>query len=339
MAGRKLVSIVAITVVFLIAACLIGYMYLNSSPLPSGKKILFQIKPGSGFYAVAEELSRRNVIRSLRFFKFLGKLRNVSARLKAGYYHIDSSMSASQLLDLFTSGKIYTIRVTIPEGCDNRRIGGIMEKHHLVKSNDFVKAAADGSLLARFGFKGRKTCEGFLFPDTYLIPWGADSGQIVRMMIRNFKRVVGKDLLAEMKRAKIGFYKTLILASIVEREVRKPAERPIVAGVFLNRYKVNMKFESCASIQYVLGRVEKNLYYYHLKIKSPYNTYINPGFPPGPIANPGLASIKAATRPARHKYLYFVAKGDGSHYFSSTGKAHNRAAYRYQWSRKQDEAP
>lgn len=317
------------------------FFFFNSSPLPSGKTVLFQIKPGAGFNDVAMELSRKGLIRSNRFFRVLGRLRGAAAKIKAGYYTLDSGKSTLGVLDAFIKGDVCKVRVTIPEGLDNRGIarrlaayvfkGADGNEYSLVEERAFLTAASNGALLKNFGFAEQATCEGFLFPSTYYIPLGYTPEQIVSMMIAAFKQALGPELIAAMNRSALGFYKTIILASIVEREAASPLERDKIAGVFINRDRIGMKFESCATIQYILGEVKQKLYYYQLKIPSPYNTYQNPGFPIGPIANPGLASIRAATTPAQHDYLYFVSKNDGTHVFSRTGAEHNRAARKYQW--------
>jgi len=311
--------------------------------MQSGKRFLFQIRPGAGFYEVVSELSRTGAIRSVRFFKLLGRVKGVTRRIKAGYYIVDSGKSATRLLDDFTEGKICRVRVTLPEGLDNRGIarklasctfeGADGKEYRLVGEKEFLNAAGDGSILKKFGFLKQKSCEGYLFPSTYFVPLGYTARQMVEMMVAAFKRRLGPELIEAMRRSPLGFYKTLILASIVEREAVSPTERPRIAGVFLNRYRKGMKFESCATIQYILGEVRTKLYYYQLKIPSPYNTYQNTGFPIGPIANPGLASIRAAVSPDRHDYLFFVSRNDGTHVFSRTGWAHNRAARKYQWGR------
>jgi len=327
-------KIIIISCVVLIAILFGVYTHINSSPLSKEGSILFEIKPGSAFYTVAGQLSRKKLIRSITFFKLMGKLRSAASKIKAGFYHINKSHSATDILSLFLSGKVHTVRVTIPEGKDNKHIARILAAKHLVDEKEFLKIAGNGKMLEKIGFMNYRTAEGFLFPDTYHIPWGASAKSIVNMMIQSFKRRVGKNLIEKMKRTRIGFYKTLILASIVEREAVKRDEKSKIAGVFLNRLRIGMKFESCATIQYILGEVKKKLFYYQLKIPSPYNTYINRGFPPAPIANPGLGSIRAAASPDKHRYLYFVAKPDGSHYFSRSGREHNRAARRYQWKNK-----
>lgn len=307
--------------------------YLNTSPQAVSKKVLFQVPAGAGLAAVAGRLEQKKLIRSAAFFRILGRLRGVSRSIKSGYYSISGSEGSWRILSMIVEGKVHTVRVVIPEGLDNLHIARRLAKAGLVKERAFLSAASNGRLLAKYGFKARPTTEGFLFPDTYLFPWGVSAERLVEIMIENFRRQVGKDLLDKMRSASLGFYKTLILASIVEREAVSPKERPMIAGVFVNRYRKGQKFESCATIQYILGEVREKLLFSHLKIASPYNTYQNSGFPPGPIANPGLASLKAAAEPSRHNYLYFVSKNDGTHIFSQTVGQHNRAAQKYQWSK------
>lgn len=312
-----------------------AWHYLGSSPLEAGKQFLYHVKAGSGFYKVAEDLSSEGVLRSITFFKFIGKLRDASSRIKAGYYRLDSGMSAHEILDALLEGKVHTVRVTVPEGKDNRHVARIMAASGLVKEQDFLQAASDISLLREAGLEAAlpaaKTTEGFLFPDTYMVPWGANARDIVRMMLANFRQQVGRDLISKMAASPLGLYKTIILASIVEREAASSLERPKIAGVFVNRERIGMKFESCATIQYILGEVREKLYYSDLKRESPYNTYLHAGYPAGPIANPGKSSIAAAANPEKHDFLYFVSRNDGTHVFSKTGAEHNRAAKEFQW--------
>lgn len=322
----------------LVALVLLGvWHYLGSSPLEAGRPFLYHVKSGSGFYKVAEDLSSEGVIRSITFFKLIGKLRDASSRIKAGYYKLDSGMSAHRILDTLLEGKVHTVRVTVPEGKDNRHVARIIAASGLVKEEDFLQAASDATLLREAGLEAAlpyaKTSEGFLFPDTYLVPWGATAHEIVRMMLANFRQQVGKELLTKMADSPLGLYKTIILASIVEREAASPIERPKIAGVFVNRERIGMKFESCATIQYILGEVREKLYYSDLKRESPYNTYLHAGYPAGPIANPGKSSIAAAAEPEKHEFLYFVSRNDGTHVFSKTGAEHNRAAREFQWNK------
>ena len=315
----------------IIAILFFVFTYINSSPYSKNEAVLFEIKRGSGLSSITEELSKKGLIRSVAFFKIMGKIKNAASRIKAGFYSITKDHSSTALLSLFIKGKVHKVKITIPEGKDNKQIAEIMEKKKLATKEEFLLAASNGKLLKTIGFDNYDTTEGFLFPDTYYMPWGATPQEIILIMLRTFKQRVSGTLLETMKKSRIGFYKSLILASIVAREAVIKKERPVIAGVFLNRYKRSMKFESCATIQYILGEVRKKLFYSHLKRQSPYNTYIHKGFPPSPIGNPGMSSIKAAANPEKHRYLYFVAKNDGSHHFSRSGREHNRAARKYQW--------
>jgi UPF0755 protein len=256
--------------------------------------------------------------------------------MQAGYYHLDSGMSAGGILDVLVSGKVHSERVTFPEGKENRDFARILAATGMIKEEDFLAAAKNPDALRDAGldsvFRGAKTTEGMLFPDTYMIPWGTSAEDIVRMMLENFKHQVGDELIEQMAQSATGAYKTIILASIVEREAATPAERPRIAGVFANRVRIGMKLESCATIQYIIGEVRLKLFNSDLKRESPYNTYLYAGYPAGPICNPGLSSIRAAAEPDTHDYLYFVSRNDGTHVFSKTLSEHNKAANEYQWN-------
>jgi len=313
---------------------LIGVYSLNSAPDGFSKDVLFEIKKGDSLSGIGTRLKKDNLIKSVNFLKMVGKILGADKKIKVGFYNLEAGTGVYAILNKFTGGKVYTIKVIIPEGADNRIVARIMMKHKLVNSTNFLRLALLPSFVKEFNIPAGRGTEGFLFPDTYMIPWGASSKQIIKMMVANFKKRVGQDIINKMKNSSIGFYKSLILASIVEREARTKKERPIIAGVFLNRFRKRIKFESCATIQYILGEVREKLLFSHLRIKSPYNTYQNYGFPIGPIANPGLSAIKAAAMPVQSDYLYFVSKNNGSHYFSKTVAEHNRAAQKYQWSKK-----
>ncbi len=327
----KMVFYLVIIVVFL---GLFGLYSLNSSPTEFNKDVLFEIREGDTLSGIGVRLKKNKLIESINFLKIVGKILGADKKIKVGFYNLEAGTGVYSILNKFTGGKVYTIKVVIPEGADNRIVAKILMSHKLVNSTNFLKLAKGDDFVKEFNVPTGRGSEGFLFPDTYMIPWGASAKQIIKMMVTNFKKRVGQDTISKMKNSSIGFYKSLILASIVEREAVTKKERPIIAGVFLNRFRKRIKFQSCATIQYILGEVREKLLNSHLRIKSPYNTYQNHGFPVGPISNPGLSSIKAATMPDQTGYLYFVSKNDGTHYFSKTGAEHNRAAQKYQWGKK-----
>lgn len=167
--------------------------------------------------------------------------------------------------------------------------------------------------------------EGYLFPDTYYFTYGQSEEEIIRQMVSRFVDVVYPAVEGKIGRWGLGLHEIVTLASIVEREVMADSERPLVASVYLNRLKINMPLQADPTVRYVMTEDRSRVLYRDLEIDSPYNTYRNNGLPPGPIASPGLASIMAVLEPAETDYLFFVAKGDGTHQFSRTFSEHVRA--------------
>ncbi|MDP3487674.1 MAG: endolytic transglycosylase MltG, partial [Bacillota bacterium] len=165
------------------------------------------------------------------------------------------------------------------------------------------------------------TIEGYLFPDTYEFPVDVQPEQVIRIMAARFNSLIPARYEQSSQKDRYSLHQVVTMASIVEKEAVKQDERARIAGVFYSRLRLQMNLESCATVQYILGAPRK-LYFVDLEIVSPYNTYRNPGLPPGPIASAGLASIEAALNPEEHDYLFFVAKSDGSHIFSKTYNQH-----------------
>jgi len=207
----------------------------------------------------------------------------------------------------------------------------LLEKEGIVSPDQFIEAAKNPEILEKYKIPFNNA-EGFLFPDTYIVAKDLAAEHIVDFMIERFfsnlrKISSRKYEIEEMK-------KMVIIASLVEKEAQLDSERPVISAVFYNRLEKGKRLESCATIQYILGKTKERLLYSDLKIESPYNTYLNGGLPPGPISNPGLGSLKAAIEPADVDYLFFVSKKDGSHYFSTTYEEHLEAIRRYNQSGK-----
>jgi len=224
-------------------------------------------------------------------------------------------------------------RVTIPEGYTVTQIEEILAEKGIVDRTRFREALKSEDFSLPYlspAPRDPRHLEGFLFPATYEFPAGLAEKEIIGLMLQRFDAVLTPELQRRSQAMGLSVREVVTLASLVEREARLDEERPIIAAVFLNRLRRGMRLESCATIQYILGKQKEKLTYRDLQIPSPYNTYLHDGLPPGPIANPGLASIKAVLYPAEVDYLYFVARGDGSHYFSRTLGEHQTAARRYQ---------
>jgi UPF0755 protein len=287
-----------------------------------------EIHSGDGSISVTKDLHRNGMIRSKAYFQFLLKVSKNSQKIKQGVYNVHDGMNARTIIDLIVSGKVKMRHFTVPEGYNNRQIGSLLASKKLVESKEqFLKIADDPELLKKFHIPA-KTSEGYLYPDTYSIPYHYGAKEIVEMMIKSFFKNLSKIEKAK-DNTPAEIHKKVILASIVEREAQRPKERPLMAGVFKNRIEKGIKLESCATVQYLFEKPKKRLLEIHLKQESPYNTYLHYGYPPGAISNPGLPALKAAYDPVISDNLFFLLKPDGSHYFSKSLKEHLEAKKKY----------
>ncbi len=315
-------------------------IYLNSPPHWKFEKskrdeLTFKIEYGENLSTIARKLRDANLIRSPIFLIALSKLEGVDKYFKAGYYIIKKGSTTVDIINTFVSGKQEEIRVTIPEGWTIKKIARYLEKKGIVDANAFIKAAYSKELLKKYKIPG-KSLEGFLFPDTYYFPKNYPAIDIVNVMVKNFFKKLEKIEPGYKKLSPKQLYEKIIMASIVEREYRIKEEAPIIASVFYNRLRRNIGLESCATLEYIITEIENKKHPKYItledkKIKSPYNTYMWAGLPPGPISNPGVVAIDAAFHPAKTDYWYFVLENPktGKHYFSKSLKEHNRAKYIY----------
>lgn len=291
-------------------------------------KVELVIEPGMSASRITNELSKTGMIRSSAYFQYLIRFTKSAPKIKTGIYEINDGMNARTILNVIVDGKVKLVHFTIPEGFNNRQIGELLTKRNLAKSQqEFLLAAQDRKLLDKFKIPARDV-EGYLFPETYSVPINYPLDKIIEMMIRRFFTK-----LETIEQAKglspQDLHKKVVLASIVEREAVKPEERPMMAGVFETRIQKDIPLESCATVQYLFDKPKKRLFERDLKIVSPYNTYMNKGWPPGPISNPGLPALQAAFNPIRSNKLFFLLKPDGSHYFSETYAEHVEAKKKY----------
>jgi len=295
------------------------------------KEEIFIVKKGCGLKSVAIELERKKLIKSKDLFIFWALLKGGSRDIKAGEYSLNQSMSPVTILTILASGAVKTHPLTIPEGLAAEQIADLLAQKGLVDKGEFMALAMDKNLAASFQIDGQ-SLEGYLFPDTYLLSRDMGARQIIDCMIKRFW-----DIFSNLKKGHetpMSLREIVTLASIVEKETGLAEERPLIASVFLNRLKRRMRLESDPTVIYGLKDFDGNLTKKDLQSPSPYNTYRNRGLPPGPIANPGRESLKAVINPAQTDYLYFVSRNDGSHYFSTTLREHNRAVIRYQKRRR-----
>ena len=307
-------------------------LYLVRPADESAADQIVVVQVGMFLNQVAEELQMRDIITGKGLFMVWARLMGTSKQIKSGEYRLSGRMSPIRVLNILTSGRIITHPVTIPEGLNRLQIAELLETKGLANKNEFLVLTEDPSVLRQYGLSGT-TLEGYLYPDTYLFGRGLSAASIVDAMVKRFWQVFSP-LKKRAEETGMSVESTITLASIVEKETGQAEERPVIASVFLNRLKKKMRLESDPTVIYGVKEFNGNLTKKDLTEPSPYNTYLIRGLPPGPIANPGLAAIRAVLYPAKTDYLYFVSKNDGTHYFSKTLKEHNRAVNKYQRNKR-----
>jgi UPF0755 protein len=332
MSKRGLIFILALLIFFLFSFMALYFGYFLISPAGFDKKEeIFIVKKGSGLRTVATELERRRLVKGKNLFILWALLKGSAGDIKAGEYSLNQSMAPIRVLNILTSGAIKTYPLTIPEGLTAEQIADLLAKKSLVNKMEFMSLVMDKTLVASYHIDG-PSLEGYLFPDTYLISKDIGARELIDVMVNRFWNVF--NALTKGQKDFMPLGETVTLASLVEKETGLAEERPVIASVFINRLKKRMRLESDPTVIYGLKDFDGNLKRKDLRVRSPYNTYINYGLPPGPIANPGRDSLMAAINPAKTNYLYFVSKNDGSHHFSATLKEHNTAVVKYQKRRR-----
>tara|TARA_B100001971_G_C18259374_1_gene585231 strand:+ start:2660 stop:3670 length:1011 start_codon:yes stop_codon:yes gene_type:complete len=287
------------------------------------------VEKGASFRQVASQISETGLIPHHVAFVALGKLMGVEEQIHPGKYDLNSHMAPSTILNVLATGQTIPYWVTIPEGYSMQQIGNLLEEVGITTATRFVQTAHDTEVRRTLGIEG-DTLEGFLFPDTYRFHHGTSPRDIIQVMVEQFQQVYTPEIQQQARERGLSTLEVLTLASIIEKETGAGEERALISAVFHNRLKRGMPLQSDPTVIYALPSFDGNLRKPDLQYDSPYNTYRVRGLPPGPIANPGWASIMAALHPAPVPYLYFVSKNNGTHHFSSTLAEHSRAVYQYQ---------
>lgn len=310
--------------------------YLNNpgpTPLADTKNVIVTIPKGSSVKSIATILDNKSIIRNDLRFLILTKLSGYSTRLQAGEFLLPLGKKPLVILELLSSAKPVSYSITIPEGLNAIQIAKIFAEDNWCEEAKFLQLVHDPEVIKEFGLTGGKSLEGFLFPDTYLFTKnvsGAD--KVIRILLARFKKVWGEETSELNPTPDVD--KTVILASIVEKETAAPIERPLIAGVFHNRLKRGMRLQSDPTVVYGVQNYNGVITKKHLRTPTPYNTYTLPGLPVGPISNPGREAIAAVLHPQASSNLYFVSKNDGTHQFSAKLYDHNRAVQKYQRKKK-----
>ena len=304
-------------------------------PGPSLKEpsAVVRIPSGTAVREIGERLAGAGLVHVDLRFVLVTRIMGVGGRLPAGEFRLTSGQTPVDLLRELVRARPLHHKVTIAEGLSAAEIATLLAADGWCESERFMDLVRDASFIRSLKITGARTLEGYLYPDTYyLLRGGRDAEKLIRMMVANFRKVYAR--LASDYSGPFNRHELVTLASIVEKETGTPGERPTIAGVFYNRLKRRMRLQSDPTVIYGINNFSGNLTRKDLKTPSPYNTYMIPALPPGPICNPGRGALEAVFRPDRNRFLYFVSKNNGSHQFSKTLKEHNRAVVKYQKRRR-----
>ncbi|MBM3330470.1 endolytic transglycosylase MltG [candidate division WOR-3 bacterium] len=326
--GYRCTKVLVLTSLCL-CAFMVGHLSCSSRVPSNGRKVEVVVRPGQSATSIADTLVVKQVIGSKPLFLLYAWYYNYNARLRAGRYQLSIGTGERRALRLLAGEEAAVTMVTIPEGYTMNEIAAVLAERGVCPADSFLSACMDTSLLRQSGVRAA-TAEGYLFPETYEFLSGSAPADVARRLIRQFFSVFAE--LHDSSRLPPASFLTpsqvVILASIVEREARVPEEFPRIAGVFANRLRRRLPLQSCATVEYLLPQRKGRLSVEDTKIASPYNTYLHAGLPPGPICNPGRRALAAALHPERNDYLFFVARGDGTHLFSRTAAEHAAACRR-----------
>lgn len=290
------------------------------------------VHKGMGFMEIAGEMQHIGAVRNRWQTILAGRLIPGLHNIKPGRYTVPPGLSNFQLLSYLHTHPQDEVRITIPEGLGQRDIARLLSSKLDMDSTRFMAVVRNRAFLEKHGIDGR-SAEGYLFPGTYNFAWADTPEEAAGFLVRQFRKFYSDSLKSIAASNDLTEKSLLTLASIVEAETPLDAEKPIVASVYLNRLKKNMRLQADPTVQYALGEDARLLYYKDLTVDSPYNTYRHSGLPPGPICNPGTVSIIAVLNPAETSYLYFVATGKGGHYFASTLAGHEENIRKYRAAR------
>lgn len=333
------ILIISLIIIALVAIGFKKYVYKQLEPvaIENIKEIQIKIPKGTSTSNIAKILKENNLIRNDLVFRFFAKYEKMDGKFKAGEYVLNNGMTLEEITKKLVAGGVAKdfVTFTIPEGFELEQIAERLSEKGIANKDSFLELTSKASnFSSEFDFlkdvPEELSLEGYLYPDTYEVFTDVSEKDIIRKMLSRFNSLYTDEIKKKAQDLDLNINQVITLASIIEREGKADSEREIISGVFHNRLKTGMMLQSCATVQYILGERKPVLSNEDTSIDSPYNTYVNQGLPPGPIASPGIRSIEAAVNPADVDYKYFVFNEDetGTHTFSVTYEEHLRAKNR-----------
>lgn len=323
-------AVVLSIVLFLFLGAAGIFAFLNSPPAAFKSGVRFRVEKGETALTIGNRLEESGIIRNSDLFYFF--VRFSGKNVKAGNYFFKAPVTMKEVFTVLTEGIQEIVTVTIPEGLTARKTALLLKENEVISDiKEFYDCIKDSDFLKELGIP-LDSAEGFLFPETYNFYKFMDSYDVVSMMVGEFFNVLNEidsSVAGDPGRLK----ETVVLASIIEREYQIPEEAPVISGVFHNRLEINMRLQSCATVEYIITEIFNKphpnfLTYDDIEIDNPYNTYVNWGLPPGPVSNPGKVALSAAVNPDENDFLYFrlVDVDTGRHHFSKSLTEHNNAS-------------
>ncbi|BDV41659.1 aminodeoxychorismate lyase [Geotalea uraniireducens] len=325
---KKFLTIAAVILLFVILPVL-RYLVFVGSPAGTGRTVrIFDLSKGTSLKHIATDLEGARIVSSARLFVLQARLKGDTERLQAGEYRFNDGMAPREILRMMVAGEVYARKFTLPEGYSIYQIAELLDERHILDGHRFLQQARNPALLRELGIGGASV-EGYLYPSTYQVTAKMDEAALIRLMVAQFDKVFADKFAVLAKQHAMSPREAVTLASLIEKEAVVPGERALISSVFHNRLRKKMRLQSDPTAVYGIRAFSGPVTKQDILRKTPYNTYLIDGLPPGPIGNPGSAAIAAALSPATSPYLYFVAKNDGTHYFSTTLAEHNDAVRTY----------
>ncbi len=324
---NKKIALALLALLVVLLSWLLFYIY---SPVSKEEQMVtVEVYRGQSFRQINARLAEAGLVRRPLLFHLMALGTGSTERIKAGEYELSPTMSPWEILQKLVRGEVKAFMVTLPEDITLRDVLDKLVALGLVNPDEFIALSKNPEFIKSLGVNA-SSLEGYLFPDTYKLDRTMGAERIIRIMVGRFWKAITPEMLTRMQQLGLTMTEVIILASMIGKEARLSAEKPYVSAVFHNRLKIGMKLQSDPTAVYNLDKFSGKIRRKHLRIDSPHNTYLIDALPPTPIGNPGLDSIIATLYPAPVKYLYFVAKNDGSHHFSETYTEHRRFVIKYQ---------
>jgi len=327
----------AIVFILVILAILAGLLYgRNKVYFAHGKnleKVTIQVEKGDGISEVVDKLEKNGLISGKIYFYYYMEVKKLLGSILPGEYELSGNLTIPEISTLLTQKEKEFFKITFPEGWTTKQMAKRLTENGL-NGEEFLKIVANPSEIAKdfefFESEKTKSLEGYLFPDTYFFAKDLDAQSIILKILKNFDEKLTPDFRQEIIKQKKSLEEILIMASIIEKEVANYDDREIVSGIFWTRIEIGQPLQSCATLAYIIGENKKQYTYADTRIVSPYNTYLNKNLPPGPIANPGIAAIRAAIYPKNSEFNYFLSNPEtGQTIFSKNLEEHNANKVKY----------